>query len=92
MPNTHPPRGAGKAAGLTAAVVAAMIVAIFVGFNLNHSQTLDEQKAGHTEQRDAPQTQTQTDLSRVPAGDTGGGTSAPVQPRGNLSAMRRGHA
>ncbi|MGU3492912.1 hypothetical protein ACLBXM_02620 [Xanthobacteraceae bacterium A53D] len=79
MPNTHPPRGAGKAAGLTAAVVAAMIVAIFVGFNLNHSETLNEQNAGRTEQRDAPQTP--NDLSRSPTGQTGGGTSAPPTPQ-----------
>lgn len=44
--DTPPPRGARKAVVIIAALVAAMIVTIFVGFNLNHADTLKERQAG----------------------------------------------
>ncbi|MGU3494239.1 hypothetical protein ACLBXM_09380 [Xanthobacteraceae bacterium A53D] len=64
MPNTNPPRGAGKATAMVAAVVATMIVVAFVGYGLNGADTIDDQNRGQVEQRDAPQTP--NDLSRSP--------------------------
>ncbi|GGF82413.1 hypothetical protein GCM10007301_48130 [Azorhizobium oxalatiphilum] len=64
MPNTNPPRGAGKATAMTVAIAAVMLVAAVVGFGLNGADTLDDQSRGHVEQRDAPQTP--TDLQRAP--------------------------
>lgn len=41
-----PPRGAGKAAAFIVATVAFMMVAIFVGRNIYHAETLEDQQAG----------------------------------------------
>ena len=59
-----PPRGAGKAAVIIIAIVAVMIVVIFVGFTLNHSETLEDEQSGQVEPRDAPTTP--NDLQRAP--------------------------
>lgn len=64
MPDERPPRGAGKAALFIVGVVVAMILAIFVGFNLNHADTLKDEQAGQPDPRDAPLTP--TDLQRTP--------------------------
>jgi len=59
-----PPRGAGKAAIMIVAILAVMVAAIFVGFNLNHSDTLEDEQSGQVEPRDAPTTP--NDLQRAP--------------------------
>lgn len=64
MPNTHPPRGAGKAAAIVSAIVATMVVVAFVGFGMNGADTIDDQKTGQVEHRDAPKGP--NDLQRAP--------------------------
>ncbi|MEW6121663.1 MAG: hypothetical protein AB1698_03560 [Pseudomonadota bacterium] len=55
MSSEHPPKGTGKAAIFIVGVIGMMVVAIFVGFNLNHADTLRDEQAGRVESRDAPQ-------------------------------------
>ncbi|TDT99350.1 hypothetical protein [Azorhizobium] len=49
-----PPRGAGKAAAFIVATVAFMMVAIFVGRNIYHAETLEDQQAGHADPAERP--------------------------------------
>lgn len=47
-------------------IVAAMIVVIFVGFNFYHADTLQDLKAGRTDQREAPKSPTDLQAPRDP--------------------------
>lgn len=60
------PRKAAKAALLMVGIVAAMIVVIFVGFNFYHADTLQDLKAGRTDQREAPKSPTDLQAPRDP--------------------------